>query len=241
VDRLTSYLRRHHLAVIALFVALGGTSYAAVQLPKGSVGSRQIRANAVTSKKVKNGSLTAKDLKAGQLVAGPRGVAGADGAPCLSSDPDCRGPRGETGAQGPGAMQLSYSTQVNVTDEKLATVGPWEIWAQCDHQGGTNFLLRVLGPGFADYEVMKQVVDDNTGPANPVFKSGRLALSTNPLTYVPDFQVTGFPTSYQHFVGTLELRSGTTAAHVQLHGAGDGRTNPGPGTCSAYGVAIPAT
>lgn len=46
------YLRRHHLAIVALFVALGGTSYAATQLPANSVGTRQIRAGAVTPSKL---------------------------------------------------------------------------------------------------------------------------------------------------------------------------------------------
>ncbi len=47
-----AYLRRHHLAILALFIALGGTSYAATQLPANSVGTRQIRAGAVTPSKL---------------------------------------------------------------------------------------------------------------------------------------------------------------------------------------------
>lgn len=50
-----TYLRRHHLAIVALFVALGGTSYAATQLPANSVGTRQIRAGAVTPSKLSPG------------------------------------------------------------------------------------------------------------------------------------------------------------------------------------------
>jgi hypothetical protein len=46
------YLRRHHLALLALFVALGGTSYAASQLPANSVGTRQIVNRAVTLHKI---------------------------------------------------------------------------------------------------------------------------------------------------------------------------------------------
>ena len=68
-------------ATLALIVALGGTSYAAVILPRNSVGSKQLkkgavtnsklRTSAVTSGEVRNGSLRAKDFKAGQLPAGP--------------------------------------------------------------------------------------------------------------------------------------------------------------------------
>ena len=67
------------IAVIALFVALGGTGYAAIALPKNSVGKKQIKKNAVTSKKVKNGSLKAADLKAGVISPGFAGsAAGGD-------------------------------------------------------------------------------------------------------------------------------------------------------------------
>ena len=40
------------LARLALFIAVGGTSYAAVMLPKNSVGTRQMRARAVTLPKI---------------------------------------------------------------------------------------------------------------------------------------------------------------------------------------------
>src|SRR6184192_4136232 len=66
MNRFASYLRRHHIALLALFVALGGTSYAAVALPANSVGVKQIkksavnraklRANAVDSTRVRDGS-----------------------------------------------------------------------------------------------------------------------------------------------------------------------------------------
>ncbi len=64
------------VAIIALVVALGGTSYAAINLPKGSVGPKQIRKNAVNSVKVKNRSLLAKDFRKGQLPRGATGPAG---------------------------------------------------------------------------------------------------------------------------------------------------------------------
>jgi len=75
------------MATVAVFIALGGVSYAAVKLPKNSVGSAQIKKNAVTGAKVKSGAISAIDLsqavrtqlaKAG--VPGPQGPAGAQGA-----------------------------------------------------------------------------------------------------------------------------------------------------------------
>jgi hypothetical protein len=81
------------IGTIALFLALGGGAYAALKLPKNSVGSAQIKKDAVNSSKVKNGSLLAGDFKAGQLPAGPQGAQGA------------QGPKGEQGAQGAQGSQ----------------------------------------------------------------------------------------------------------------------------------------
>src|SRR5581483_739201 len=58
------------IACIALAVALGGTGYAAIALPAGSVGTAQLKNGAVVSSKVKDGSLRARDFAAGELPAG---------------------------------------------------------------------------------------------------------------------------------------------------------------------------
>jgi hypothetical protein len=50
------------LALVALFVALGGTSYAALSIPANSVGSKQLKKNAVTTKKIKNHAVTAAKI-----------------------------------------------------------------------------------------------------------------------------------------------------------------------------------
>lgn len=88
------------IALTALFIALGGVSYAAVNLPKDSVGTKQLKKNAVNGSKVKNGSLLADDFKAGQLPAGATGPAGAPGSPGVPGAAGDDGPRGATGAAG---------------------------------------------------------------------------------------------------------------------------------------------
>ena len=50
------------VALLSLFVALGGTTWAAISLPANSVGTPQLKANAVTGGKVKNHSLTGPDI-----------------------------------------------------------------------------------------------------------------------------------------------------------------------------------
>lgn len=102
------------VALLALFVALGGGAYAALKLPKNSVGSKQIKANAVNSAKVKNGSLLAQDFHAGQLPAGQQGM---------------KGDKGDTGATGPSdgyfVKALAGTASVDVPQ------GSYLVWGQC--------------------------------------------------------------------------------------------------------------
>jgi hypothetical protein len=60
LSALATYMRRHHLALLALFVALGGTSFAAGNafLPKNSVGTKQLKKNAVIAVKIKKANVT---------------------------------------------------------------------------------------------------------------------------------------------------------------------------------------
>lgn len=88
------------VAFLALAVALGGTSYAAITLPRNSVGPKQLKANAVTSAKVRNGTLLSKDFKPGQLPAGARGPAG---------DPGAKGDKGDPGAPAAPLFGSAYS------------------------------------------------------------------------------------------------------------------------------------
>ena len=56
------------MATIAAFIALGGASYAAIKLPKNSVGPKQLKKNAVTTAKVRNEAITAAKVKKGTLT-----------------------------------------------------------------------------------------------------------------------------------------------------------------------------
>jgi len=52
VSHFLRYLKQHHLALVALFLATGGVSYAAARLPAHSVGTNQLRNGAVTKRKI---------------------------------------------------------------------------------------------------------------------------------------------------------------------------------------------
>ena len=63
------------VACLALGLALGGTSYAAVKLPRNSVGTKQLKKNAVTSPKIKNNGVTGADVNEASLAKVPAAVA----------------------------------------------------------------------------------------------------------------------------------------------------------------------
>jgi hypothetical protein len=50
------------VATLAVFIGLGGSSYAALSLPQNSVGSKQLKRRAVTAAKIKDGAVTARKL-----------------------------------------------------------------------------------------------------------------------------------------------------------------------------------
>jgi hypothetical protein len=91
------------ISLIALFVALGGTSYAVIKLPAKSVGTRELKSNAVTSAKIR-----------------PRSVARSDLSP--SARTGSRGPRGATGPAGPPGASASAAVE---PWRALSFVGSW--------------------------------------------------------------------------------------------------------------------
>ncbi len=66
--RFARFLRRNTIALLALFIALGGTTYAATALPKNSVGPKQLRKSAVTNKKIAKNAVTGAKVKNDSLT-----------------------------------------------------------------------------------------------------------------------------------------------------------------------------
>ena len=74
------------IASVALFAALGGSSYAAV-----AITGKQVSDGSLTGRDVHDRTLLARDFKQGQLPAGPAGAQGPQGP---------AGPKGDTGQPG---------------------------------------------------------------------------------------------------------------------------------------------
>jgi hypothetical protein len=74
------------MATIAVFIALGGSSYAALRITgknvtDGTLSGKDIKNQSLTGGDVKNGTLAPTDFKRDALPAGPRGEQGPQGEP----------------------------------------------------------------------------------------------------------------------------------------------------------------
>ena len=124
------HLRTNVIAYLALFVALGGTSYAAV-----TVSGKNIKDGSITARDIKKGSLKASLFAKGQLRAaqgtradssgaeGARGAQGSAGAQGAQGPAGPQGPRGEAGATGDrgatGPAGPTFGTSVQGQDTRL--------------------------------------------------------------------------------------------------------------------------
>jgi hypothetical protein len=149
------------VACVALIVALGGTGYAATQLPEKSVGQKQLRngavgnlalrdgavtqgklhADAVTSRAIRNGAVKAADLAQGVLPAATSSVhqvsgdpiaPGAVGAASAACDPGERATGGGGGFAGPAVTNDKMVDSIPVGAER-----PLIRWRVSLFNGGT--------------------------------------------------------------------------------------------------------
>jgi hypothetical protein len=151
------WIRRHlsfanAVSLIALFVALGGTTYAAATLSKNSVGAKQIKKDAVRASEIKSravgtsevrdGALLAQDFKPGQLPAGAKG------------DKGLKGDTGDTGSFD------SVTTQFFQAPADLANGANMSYGAFCP--AGKQ---AIAGGGRGDDTLSEETILTNTRPA----------------------------------------------------------------------------
>jgi hypothetical protein len=145
----------HVIAMVALFVALGSTSVAAVSLTKNSVGPKQIKKDAVRASEIKsrsvgtaevrNRALLLEDFKAGQLPAGAKGD---------------KGDRGEKGDTGDTGSFDSVTTQFFQATTDLANGTNASYGAFCG--AGKQ---AIGGGGRGDATLSEETILTNTRPA----------------------------------------------------------------------------
>ena len=112
-------------ATLALFIVLGGTSYAALTLPRNSVGATQIRARAVGNSEIRPSAVTSRSIR-------NRTITTTDLAPTTRTS--LRGAQGPPGAAGPaGPAGTALRQVINSAGERGA--GNAE---RATHAGGSN-------------------------------------------------------------------------------------------------------
>ncbi len=218
------------VSMIALFVALGGTSYAAVTLKKNSVRSTHIKDGQVTTKDVKNASLLAQDFAAGQIPPGPQGERGQQGEP---------GQQGERGPQGPGASKIvhrSGAPDVRLPPVEIARVGPWTVESLC-YGSGDSFkqYVYVRGPGGAQWRGETSV---NDSQAVTPFRGGAELGGTG--HHAVRGWVSALNGEYARLAAEIQLHSADETATVSVNGLADNRDG-GNEHCTLYGTAVPAS
>jgi hypothetical protein len=150
------------IATIAIFIALGGSSYAVIH-----VTGKNVADNSLTSADIRDNSLLRRDFKRGELKAasegvpgpqGPQGDAGAKGETGAQGLQGVKGDKGDAGAKGDAGLQGSQgATGIQGPQGTTGTTGPK------GDKGDPGPLLTVLPSGkteFGNYYAL-----DNPAPA----------------------------------------------------------------------------
>lgn len=236
------------MASVAVFLALGGVSYAAVALPQDSVGRQQLRDTAVTNSKLAQGSVDTRQLRRGSV--GPSKLA-SGGVKKRTLSPWIRGqlsrraaqgppgPKGDTGPRGPGAAAVRYSAPASATPnpQSALDLNGLSIRVSCDDSGGTvtlNFAVRS-----ADGATLHETVTVDSGPdptmSGPADFTGNLQIDLPAGTTLE----TGGPSAssgYTRVAVQGVYSSPSTTIDLQLFAV----VNADAGRCSLDGVATPA-
>jgi hypothetical protein len=168
MSRLLTHLRRNVIGYLALFVALGGTSYAAFSLPKNSVGTRQLRNGAVTNKKLGRAAVNPANLSHKTIAGYMRAYAQiGPGGQLMASRPGAHLLYWNTTGPGPGGL-ISWNQRVPTSCFALATTtatGPEPAYASALMAGPGGFFTGTYvhlsadqgptsGPGVVSVAVM---------------------------------------------------------------------------------------
>lgn len=95
------------MATLAMFVALGGVSYAALRVPQNSVGTRQLKDGAVTAKKIRNQAITGAQLNLGSLGTVPSAGHADNASHANSADSSARAESADFSTGAANALRLA--------------------------------------------------------------------------------------------------------------------------------------
>lgn len=139
------------ISVLALFVALGGSAYAATKIgtkniKNNAITSAKIKKNAVTTAKIKNGAVTGAKVNAATLGTVPNAThaATADSASKATDATNAVNATNATNATNFSRYFTSGLKKASVGQSlTVATVGPFTFKGHCIDEGTENFLAEV--------------------------------------------------------------------------------------------------
>jgi hypothetical protein len=147
------------VATLALFIALGGTSYALAQLPRNRVGSAQIRPGAVLKSDLRKGAVVSRSIRNGSVAV--RDLSdGAQGA--------LAGPKGD-----PGPAGVAYRSIVNSGGGQVRGNA-----IKVDHQDGSGLYFVSFDRDVSGCVATATLSDAQNGPAMETPPPGRVTLGT---------------------------------------------------------------
>jgi hypothetical protein len=101
------------MATVAVFIALGGASYAATQLPKNSVGAKQLKKNAISEAKIKDEAVSASKVRKGTLTGAQINSSTLGTVPSANhaNSADHATSADQAGGAANGAVRIDYFTE----------------------------------------------------------------------------------------------------------------------------------
>jgi hypothetical protein len=220
------------IALIALFVAIGGTSYAAVKIDGKNIENRSIpgkklKNGAVAGKQVKRDSLGARQIKESSLKTVARARA-ADSATKATTATTADSAKTAAGLTGPAASSLANADRISAGQmiklaktgtspattplQQAAAKGPFTVAVGCyDNAGQTNPYVRVTStePGSVIDGAQRDLYELSYAPAGfDAFATFITALAPSgaALGFVVDVVANGLGTDCAYVVSTAYNR-----------------------------------
>jgi hypothetical protein len=158
VHRLVAHFRSNLVGWIALFVALGGTGYAAVAIPRNSVGAAQIRNHAISPVKFNPKSIGGS-VRAWAIVSSTGKVVASSGHPRVTLLPNV-----------PGQFDISWSVRFPAACGTVATVN--------GHSPSTETIPTTVGGSAGTESVTAGYVSEVGSGTAPTSKHSGTLLGT---------------------------------------------------------------
>lgn len=157
------------ISLLALFVALGGSAYAANQLAKNSVGAKQLKSNAVTTAKIKKGAVTGAKIKNKSVTGAKIDTASLPPVPTAN----------DWSRYFTSGLKKASVGQ-NVT---LATIGPFTFTGKCVAEApgvaGARTVVSTSQTGAFVVAGETKLTEANFNPGNEVVIGGLLKATPN--------------------------------------------------------------